>query len=320
MAKYFVKKGIQLIIVTILISFFSFAVIYAAPGDISGMYLNEQMSDEEKEAIRENLGLNKSMPEQYWGWAKEVLKGDFAISLANHTSVSEQIIKRLPATLQLMGAALVLSVLLAIPLGLWSGYRKNTWIDNIISGLSYIGMSIPSFWLGMVLIIVFAAKLHILPSSGMHSVGNESFLDTVKHMIMPCITLSLSNLAVFIRYIRSNTIGQLGEEYVLAAKAKGTTGGKLLKRHILKNTLLPIITLLGMNLASIVCGSFIIESVFGWPGIGTLAMTAIGVRDYPVIMAYVMLSGIILVVGNFIADILYAFADPRIKREDMAND
>ena len=166
MAKYFVKKGIQLIIVTILISFFSFAVIYAAPGDISGMYLNEQMSDEEKEAIRENLGLNKSMPEQYWGWAKEVLKGDFGISLANHTSVSEQIIKRLPATLQLMGAALVLSVLLAIPLGLWSGYRKNTWIDNIISGLSYIGMSIPSFWLGMVLIIVFAAKLHILPSSG----------------------------------------------------------------------------------------------------------------------------------------------------------
>lgn len=113
MAKYFVKKGIQLIIVTILISFFSFAVIYAAPGDISGMYLNEQMSDEEKEAIRENLGLNKSMPEQYWGWAKEVLKGDFGISLANHTSVSEQIIKRLPATLQLMGAALVLSVLLA---------------------------------------------------------------------------------------------------------------------------------------------------------------------------------------------------------------
>ena len=116
MAKYFVKKGIQLIIVTILISFFSFAVIYAAPGDISGMYLNEQMSDEEKEAIRENIGLNKSMQEQYWGWAKEVLKGDFGISLANHTSVSEQIIKRLPATLQLMGAALVLSVLLAIPL------------------------------------------------------------------------------------------------------------------------------------------------------------------------------------------------------------
>ena len=219
--------------------FFSFAVIYAAPGDISGMYLNEQMSDEEKEAIRENLGLNKSLPEQYLGWAREVLKGDFGISLANNTSVTEQIVKRLPATLQLMGAALILSLLLAIPLGLWSGYRKNTWIDNIISGISYIGMSIPSFWLGMVLIIVFAAKLHILPSSGMHSVGNKSFLDTVKHMIMPCITLSLSNLAVFIRYIRSNTIGQLGEEYVLAAKAKGTTGGRLLKKTYFKKYVTP---------------------------------------------------------------------------------
>ena len=319
MAKYCAKKGIQLIIVMILISFFSFAVIYAAPGDVSSMYINEQMSDEEKEAVKETLGVNKSMPEQYWSWAKEVLKGNFGISYANHTSVTEQIVKRLPATLELMGAALVLSVLLAIPLGLWAGYRKNTCIDNAISGLSYIGMSIPSFWLGMVLIIVFAAKMHILPSSGMHTVGENSIIDTIRHMILPCITLSLSNLAVFIRYIRSNTIGQLGEEYVLAAKAKGTTGGKLLKRHILNNTLLPIITLLGMNLATIVCGSFIIESVFGWPGIGTLAMTAIGTRDYPVIMAYVMMSGIILVVGNFIADILYAFADPRIKREDMAN-
>ena len=132
MAKYCAKKGIQLIIVAILISFFSLSVIYAAPGDISGMYLNEQMSDEEKEAIRENLGLNKSLPEQYLGWAREVLKGDFGISLANNTSVTEQIVKRLPATLQLMGAALILSLLLAIPLGLWSGYRKNTWIDNII--------------------------------------------------------------------------------------------------------------------------------------------------------------------------------------------
>ena len=208
----------------------------------------------------------------------------------------------------------MLSVLLAIPLGLWAGYKKNTWIDNLISGVAYIGMSMPSFWLGMLLIIVFAANLHILPSSGMHTVGVDSTIDTIKHMIMPCITLSLGNLAIFIRYIRSNTVGQLGEEYVLVAKAKGTSGGKLLKRHVLKNTLLPIITLLGMNMASVVCGSFIIESVFGWPGIGTLAMEAIGTRDYPVIMAYVMLSGFILVVGNFVADILYAFADPRIKR------
>lgn len=138
--------------------------------------------------------------------------------------------------------------------------------------------------------------------------------DTVKHMIMPCITLSLGNLAVFIRYVRANTVGQLSEEYVVTARAKGTPDMKILFNHVMKNTLLPIITLLGMNMASLVCGSFIIETIFGWPGIGTLAMSAIGSRDYPMIMAYVMMSGCILVIGNFVADVLYAVVDPRIKR------
>ena len=209
---------------------------------------------------------------------------------------------------------MILSFVLAIPLGLWAGLKKNTWIDNLISSLSYVGMSVPSFWLGMLLIILFTAKLGILPSSGMHTVGQNSVFDTFKHMIMPCITLSLGHLATYIRYIRANTVGQLGEEYVLTAKAKGTPGRKILFRHVMKNTLLPIITLMGMNLASLICGSVIIESVFGWPGIGTLAMSAIGVRDYPMIMAYIMMSGFILVVGNFLADMLYAVVDPRIKR------
>ena len=276
--------------------------------------MQSQMTDEQKEAVLEHLGMDKSMPEQYLGWLKQAVKGDFGVSLANRTSVTPQILSRLPATLLLMGTALFLSIVLAIPLGLWSGYRKNSWVDNAISSLSYIGMSIPSFWLGMVLVIVFTAKLHLLPSSGMNTVGVNTPWDTFLHMIMPCITLSLGNLATFIRYIRSSTIGELGEEYVLTAQAKGTKGSKILFHHVLKNTLLPIITLIGMNLATLVCGSFIIESVFGWPGIGTFAMEAIGKRDYPIIMAYVMLSGFILVIGNFAADMLYAFADPRIKR------
>ena len=311
MWKYCLKKIVELAVVLLLISFFSFAVIYIAPGDISSMYISQEMTDEQKEAVLEHLGMDKSMPEQYLGWLKQAVKG---VSLANRTSVTPQILSRLPATLLLMGTALFLSIVLAIPLGLWSGYRKNSWVDNAISSLSYIGMSIPSFWLGMVLVIVFTAKLHLLPSSGMNTVGVNTPWDTFLHMIMPCITLSLGNLATFIRYIRSSTIGELGEEYVLTAQAKGTKGSKILFHHVLKNTLLPIITLIGMNLATLVCGSFIIESVFGWPGIGTFAMEAIGKRDYPIIMAYVMLSGFILVIGNFAADMLYAFADPRIKR------
>lgn len=320
MWKYCGKKIIETLIVMLLISFFSFAIIYIAPGDISSMYITADMSEAEREAVIEKLGTNKSLPEQYFGWLEKALHGDLGVSLSNKSSVAPQLMRRLPTTILLMGCALLLSLLLAIPLGLWAGYKKNGIVDNVISFISYIGMSIPSFWLGMLLIILFTAKLRILPSGGMHTVGKESLLDTIQHLIMPSLTLSLGTLATFIRYIRTNTIGQLAEEYVLTAEAKGTTAPNILRKHVLKNTLLPIITLLGMNLASLVCGSFIIESVFGWPGIGMFAMSAIGQRDYPIIMAYIMLSGFILVMGNLLADILYAFADPRIKRGiDRAN-
>ena len=254
------------------------------------------------------------MIEQYGTWLKMALRGNWGMSYSNHKDVVSLFKSRLPATISLMGSALVLSVVLAIPLGLISGLKKNTWIDNLISGISYVGMSIPSFWLGMLLIIFFSATLGLLPSSGMHTIGENSIWDTIKHMILPCTTLCLGNMAIFIRYMRANTIGELSEEYILTAISKGTPSLQILKKHVLRNVLLPIITLVGMNIGLVVCGSFIIESVFGWPGIGTLAMAAINARDYPVIMAYIMFSGLIIVIGNFIADILYAIADPRIKR------
>ena len=234
MLKYCAKKIAQLLIVLVLISFFSFGIIYFAPGDVSSMYITQDMTDEQKEQVRKDLGLDRSMMEQYTEWAKRAVQGDFGVSLANKNSVAPQIMNRLPATIQLMGAALLLSLILAIPLGLVAGAKKNTWIDNFISSISYVGMSVPSFWLGMLLIIFFTAKLHILPSSGMHSAGMTSLGDTVKHMIMPCITLSLGNLAVFIRYVRANTVGQLSEEYVVTARAKGTPDMKILFNHVMK--------------------------------------------------------------------------------------
>ena len=320
MLKYCLKKIGQLAIVMLLISFFSFAIIDLAPGDISSMYLTPDMSETERQLITEKLGLDKSMPEQYWGWLTEALQGNFGVSLSYNTPVAPMLLRRLPSTILLMGVSLLVSLALAIPLGLIAGYKKNTWADNLISSFAYFGMSIPSFYFGMLMIILFTATLHWLPSSGMHSVGVDTPLDTLQHMIMPVLTMALGTMASKIRYVRANTIGQLSEEYVLASKAKGCTPAQILRKHVLKNTLLPIITILGMNMASLVCGSFIIESVFGWPGVGSFAMEAIGKRDYPVIMAYIMLSGFILVVGNFVADILYSFADPRIKRGiDIAN-
>ncbi len=314
MWKFCMKKTLRVVVVMFLISFLSFAVIYFAPGDISSMYITPEMSKEQKANIMAELGLDKSMIEQYMSWAERAIHGDLGMSLSNKSSVWPQIQQRLPATILLMGCSMILSLLLAIPLGLWAGLKKNTWIDNLFSSLTYMGISIPSFWFGMLLIILFSSVLKLLPSSGMHTVGNLSAFDTFKHLILPCITLSIGHLAIYIRYIRANAIGQLSEEYVLTAEAKGDSQMKILFKHVLKNTLLPIITLMGMNLSSLVCGSFIVESVFGWPGVGTLAMTAINSRDYPIIMAYVMLSGFLLVLGNFLADLLYAFVDPRIKR------
>ncbi len=314
MLRFVGKKLLQTLVVLVVISIASFAVIYIAPGDISQMYISADMDEGQKAAVVASLGLDKSLPEQYLAWAGMALQGNLGMSLASQNiPVTTLIGNRLPATLLLMGCSLALSLAVALPLGLLAGCRRNTWVDHLISGFSYIGMSIPSFWFGMLLIILFSATLHWLPSSGMHTVGAEGAWDTVRHLVMPVLALSISDLAVFIRYVRANTIGQLGQEYVLAAEARGDSRGRVLVRHVLKNTLLPVITLLGMNLASLVCGSFIIETVFGWPGVGTLAMSAIGSRDYPVIMAYIMLSGTILVVGNLVADVLYAVVDPRIR-------
>lgn len=314
MLRFLLKKLLQTLVVLLVISVASFAVIYIAPGDISQMYISADMDEGQKAAVVASLGLDKSLPEQYLAWAGMALQGNLGMSLASQNiPVTTLIGNRLPATLLLMGCSLALSLAVALPLGLLAGCRRNTWVDHLVSGFSYIGMSIPSFWFGMLLIILFSATLHWLPSSGMHTVGAEGFWDTVRHLVMPVLALSISDLAVFIRYVRANTIGQLGEEYVLAAQARGDSRSRVLVGHVLKNTLLPVITLLGMNLASLVCGSFIIETVFGWPGIGTLAMSAIGSRDYPVIMAYIMLSGTILVVGNLVADVLYAVVDPRIR-------
>lgn len=320
MLKIVLKKVVQVAIVMLLISIFSFAIIEIAPGDISAMYITADMTAEEQEMIQEKLGLNKTPVERYLEWLQEALKGNWGYSISYKLPVADMLMKRLPSTILLMGTSLLVSLALSIPLGLIAGYKKNTWIDNLISGFAYFGMSIPSFYFGMLMIILFTAILHWLPSSGMHTFGVDTPWDTAKHMIMPVMTMALSSMASKVRYVRANTIGQLSEEYVLAAKAKGTPAMTILFRHVLKNTLLPIITIIGMNMASLVCGSFIIESLFGWPGIGSFAMEAIGKQDYTIIMAYIMMSGFILVMGNFVADILYSFADPRIKRGiDVAN-
>lgn len=301
--------------VIILVSIFSFMIIHFAPGDPINMYIRQDMTQQEIDELRVDLGLDGTIAEQYLAWLSNICRGNWGNSLINHQPVAKQIFEKLPATLLLMGTSFVLSILMSIPLGLVSGMKKNKAADQFISIFAYIGISIPAFWLALMLIIIFSLNLHWLPSNGMRTVGSNSVLDILWHLILPGIVLSVGNTAVFTRYIRSNTITQLEEEYVLTAKAKGVSKRRIMTGHVLKNCLLPIITIAGKNLASLVTGSFIIESVFGWPGMGTLGMSAINSRDYPMIMGFTMLSCVILIIGNFIADLLYGVADPRIKQE-----
>jgi len=317
--KYILKRLLELIPVLILVSIFSFFIIQASPGDPIDNYVRPGMTEEQIEDIKEEYELDGSMAQQYFRWMSHIMRGDLGTSIHQNRPVVDIIAERLPATLMLMGTALAFSLMIAIPLGLWAGLRKNKRSDNIISLISYLGISIPPFWLAMIGIILFSLKLHLLPSGGMHTVNVNTAADLLWHMILPAFVLSLNNMAIFTRYIRSNTISQLEEDYVQTAMAKGTGKRKILFRHVLKNCLLPIITLAGINIAGLVCGSFVVETIFSWPGIGRLAMDAVGNRDFPLIMGYTMFSCIILILGNLIADVLYAVADPRI-RQGMGRD
>lgn len=314
MRNYIIKRFLQLIPVIFLVSILSYLIIQAAPGDPISNYSKPGMTEEQLQVIREQYNLDGSIIKQYVTWLGHVFQGDLGDSIYKNQPVVELIAERLPATLMLMGSALLLSLVVSIPLGLWAGLKKNKLADNVIGVLTYLGISIPPFWLAMIFIIVFSLKLHIFPSGGMRTINVNTTADLIMHMVLPVIVLSLNNTATFTRYIRSNTISQLEEEYVLTAMAKGTSRPKILFKHVLKNCLLPIITLAGINIAGLVCGSFVVESIFTWPGIGRLAMDAVNTRDYPLIMGFTMFSCVILLLGNFIADILYAVADPRIRQ------
>lgn len=313
MRRFIVRRLLQTLPMLFFVSIACFVMVKAAPGDPVLSFVTPNMHAEDIERIRHNLGLDKPGYVQYFLWLKECLTGNLGYSLINHKPVLDQILERLPATAGLMGSAILLAVLIAIPLGLLAGANRNRWVDKLVNSLSYIGISIPLFWLAILLMYFFSIKLHWLPSMGMRTIGITSPLDVIKHGILPCMVLAIGFLAVYVRYIRSSTISQLKEDYVQIQYAFGSGKKTILFRHVLKHVLLPIITLLGMSMGDLVTGAIVTETVFSWPGIGSLGMTAVRGMDYPVIMGITLFSSVMLIVGNLLADILYSFADPRIK-------
>ena len=314
------RRFAQMALVWGLVSALSFFIVYFAPGDPLYVYMTpgatgHKMTDAEMARLRESLGLNGGALRQYAAWLARTARGDLGISLQNRQPVLPQIAERLPRTAGLMGTSLLLSLAAAVPLGLIAGTHKHGKADRLISAFSYLGISTPSFWLGIMLIILFAMKFRLLPASGFRTIGVRAFGDVLRHAVLPVAVLSLNNAAVFVRYIRAGTIAQLEEEYVQTALSKGLSRRRILYRHVLKNCLLPVATIVGSRFGTLVTGSFIIETVFSWPGLGALGMSAINNRDYPMIMGITMISCTLLLLGNFAADVLYRRLDPRIRFE-----
>lgn len=234
--------------------------------------------------------------------------------MITHQKVSIEVGSRMGPTLLLMGSSLLLSIIISVPLGIYVATHRNKLWDTIFTVITYIGISIPSFWFGMMMISLFASRLKLFPSIGMHTIGVEdSILDVMWHMVLPCLVLTFPNVSVLTRYVRSSIIGQMEEDYVETALAKGASKNRVMRRHVLKNSLLPLITILCMSLPGIFTGAFITETIFAWPGMGKLGMSSILSLDYPVIMAITMLSSTLLIIGNLIADLLYGVIDPRIR-------
>ena len=300
------------------VSLISFAIIRAAPGDPVRMYVAGGMSKGDSadiERIRENLGLNDPLPVQYLRWLEQAAQGNLGYSIISHRPVSELIMEKLPASLLLMGISLALSMTFGILIGAIAAVKRYSVFDYGTTIFAFLGSSLPSFWLSMILIWVFAVRLGWLPTGHMRSFRPDGpeWLDVAKHLVLPVIVTSYVGLIVWVRYQRASMIEALNQDYVRTARAKGLDSRTVVFRHAWRNSLVPIVTLFGFSIANLVAGSYVIEYVFSWPGMANFGFEAILKRDYPVIMGVTLVSAIFIILGNLIADLAYMAINPQIR-------
>lgn len=315
MIRYILKRILQAIPLLLVISFIVFTLIHLAPYDAIDSQITSNMSQEEINILREQSGLNKPFLIQYVDWLGQILSGNFGHSLVTHNSVGEEILAKIPNTISLVLPAYVTALIIAIVLGLVAAANKGKWQDKLIDAVASLGIATPSFWIAMIFIYVLGYQLNLFPIIGMNTIGKEGdFGDFLSHFIMPYLTLTIVFFAELTRYVRSSALNQTNEEYVVVQQAFQATKTQIFTRHIIKNVLIPVITQVGMSLPMLVTGAIITETVFSWPGIGPYITQATRALDYPIIMAVMLLSATLVIVGNLISDILYSIVDPRIRR------
>ena len=304
MAVYVLRRLVQMVPVLFGITLIVF-VLLRVSGDPVVLMLPEDAPREQVEALRRSLGLDRPLPEQYAMFVGDLLRGDFGRSIRyGNQDVLQIVLERLPATLELAAAAILVALLISVPAGVIAAVRRRRWPDHAATTFSVLGEAMPNFWLGIMLILVFAVQLRLFPVSGRGSVAN---------LVLPAITLGAGLAAVLTRLLRSSLIEALNQDYVRTARAKGARPRVVLVKHAMRNAILGYLTVLGLQMASLLAGSVVTEQVFAWPGIGLLAVQAINSRDMAVVQAIVIVSSLVVMVANLVVDVLYAVIDPRIQ-------
>jgi peptide/nickel transport system permease protein len=319
MLTYILRRLILSIPILFGVALISFLLVYLAPGDPLGRFLTPNVRPEVLERLREIYGLDKPLPDQFFGWITNYVQvwrpESWGISITHRRPVLELILERAPATLLLMGTALALTVIVAVPLGMLAAIKQYSLADKIVTTFATIGYALPSFVIGTYLLYIGAVWTGVFPFRGMTSSLTRAGdpLDVAWHMVLPVSSLAIQSIAGWSRYVRATMLEVLHQDYIRTARAKGLGANRVNFRHALRNALIPVVTLLGLSLPSLIAGAAITEAIFSWPGLGSLGLNAVGERDYPVVMAFVLMGGIAVVLGNLIADVLYGVVDPRIK-------
>jgi peptide/nickel transport system permease protein len=314
-ARFLIRRVLQTVILLLVVSLIVFALVTRAPGG-PAILLDRNMGADEIARMRAILGLDRPLPVQYVRWLEQVLRGNLGISYQAGVPVLEIVGQMLPNTLLLSAAALALSLIVALPAGLISAARPYSSADHAVTLLALFGISVPTFWLGLMLILVFSIGLGWLPPGGMQTIGaSGSVLDVARHLVLPAIVLGSANMALFARYTRSSTMSVLRQDYVRTARSKGLPERAVLYRHALRNALLTIVTVVGLQLPRLVGGAAITETVFAWPGMGSLAVRAAFERDYPMIMGITLVISAVVAASSLLVDVLYVYIDPRIHYE-----
>ncbi len=320
MGRFILRRLLQVIPLLIGISIITFALANLVPGSpVSGLEFNPRTTPEDIARIKANLGLDEPVWKRYFIWIGNVVQGDLGISLRNFRPVNDTIMEKLPNTLLLTGTALIISLLISIPIGVYGAVRRNSAFDNISTAGAVAGFSVPTFWLGLMLILLFAVKfkewgLPSFPAGGAYDLrGGGGLFDRIEHLILPAFAIAFVQMAAWTRYIRSQMLEVLSQDYMRTANSKGLRERVVIYRHGLRNAVLPLVTLLGIAIPDLFAGSLIIENIFTYPGIGQLAFNAAINKDYPLIMGITLVAGTLVIIGNLIADVVYSLLDPRIR-------